>query len=396
MKSIKPILILFVVLLVAIATTTITMAAVSFTNPVDPLPADNLIDYESAWLKDLSGGQNCPNVSGFGYWTNETGHMALSCGAQKNPADEGNGSAMQFDASVQSAISLLPGEDAYVYLMVHAPEPHNLLKFSMWRVLRNGGQVDVTIFGCDDQGGNCVEVWQAVPISDSPSSIFWEPLNQRETAVSQSYPIYKIRQHCRYNGGNAGCKFTGYYFSVEQSGQTATATPTQTAVPPTATQTPMSTNTAVPPTATPDPTHTPLPTATSLPGSGSVIEIYAAGRLGTEDIELFIDGALVSTFTNIGGDYRAGVFEVFTYTHNSLVSSDQVQVHLVDTSLGDTPGRTLRVDKISIDGQGYQSEDEFVYSTGTWTGVDGCTPGFKQSEILHLTCGGYFEYRNQP
>lgn len=394
MKNIKPILILFVVLLISVAATTI--AAVGFTNPVDPLPADNLIDYESAWLKDLSGGPNCPNVSGFGTWVNETGHMALSCGAQKNPADEGNGSAMQFDANVQSANSLFPGEDAYVYLIVNAPQPHNTLKFSMWRVLRNGGQVDATIFGCDAQGGNCVEVWQVVPISDLPSSIFWEQLNQRETAVSQSYPTYKIRQHCRYNGGNAGCKFTGYYFSVEQSVQLPTVTPTQTALPPTATNTPGPTETAVPPTPTPAPTQTPLPTVTATPGAGSTITIYAAGRYGTEDIELFIAGMHVSTFTDIGGDYSDGIFEVFTYTHQSPVSSDHVQVHLVDTSQGSAPGRNLRVDKISIDGQDFQSEGEYVYSTGTWTNIDGCTPGLKQSEILHLTCGGYFEYRVGP
>ncbi|KAA3659683.1 MAG: hypothetical protein DWQ04_21520 [Chloroflexi bacterium] len=174
----------------------------------------------------------------------------------------------------------------------------------------------------------------------------------------------------------------------------STPTPTNTAVPPTATHTPAPTNTAVPPTPTPGPTQTPLPTVTVTPGAGSTIEIYAAGRYGTEDMELFIDGVLAWTVENIGGNYREGDFIRYTYIHNSTVTAEQIQVHLVDTSFeGTSPGRNLRVDKISIDGQAYQSED--AYSTGTWTNIDGCTPGFKQSEILHLNCNGYFEYRDE-
>ena len=106
--------------------------------------------------------------------------------------------------------------------------------------LRNGGDVDVEVLGCDSSGENCVHVWWAVAADDDPTSIFWEEAGIRETAVSTAYPIYKIRQHCRYGGGSAGCKFTGYYFAVENSSPvtaTPTTVPTETPIPPTATPT---------------------------------------------------------------------------------------------------------------------------------------------------------------
>ncbi|MCA9962473.1 MAG: hypothetical protein KC443_25740 [Anaerolineales bacterium] len=249
----------FVLLVLGVGT---AVASVGFTNPVNSLPADNLIDYDSAWLKG-GVGTVCPGISGFGQWVNETGHMALSCGDEKNPSDDGPGSAMQFDSSVQSAIPLQPGQDAYVYIMVNAPQPHDTLRFSEWRVLRNGGQEDVQVFGCDANGQNCVSAWWPVPPEDAPSTIFWEESGLRQTAVTADYPVYKIRQHCRYGGGTAGCKMTGFYFAVEDSG----ATPTPTAVPtemptqgPTATATATAVPTDVPTaTATPDGTLTPTP-----------------------------------------------------------------------------------------------------------------------------------------
>ncbi len=123
------------------------------------------------------------------------------------------------------------------------------------------------------------------------------------------------------------------------------------------------------------------------------ISIQAAGATGAEQMALQIDGSTVQTWSNIGGDFNAGVFQTFTYAGGTGVTGDRVRV--VFTNDLYNPGvvdRNLRVDSIKINGVTEQSEDSRVYSTGTWEPADGITPGFRQSEILHSN--GYFQYFN--
>ncbi len=233
------ILMVIVALIVLMETSTPTAktavsASVGFANPVNPLPSDNLIDFDSAWMRksDSQPGSN-GYPSGAGNWVDETGNLALSRGVDKNPSpDKLDGTAMQFDGSVITADPLMAGQDAWVSLLVAAPGPHATLKFAQWRVLRNGGDTNVNIHGCDANGENCQPVWS--PVSDKQSSKSWEFTGVRETAVSQSFPTYKIFQHCQYIAGTAGCKLTGFYFAVESDApDPPLSTATKTTAPPT-------------------------------------------------------------------------------------------------------------------------------------------------------------------
>ena len=97
------------------------------------------------------------------------------------------------------------------------------------------------------------------------------------------------------------------------------------------------------------------------------IEIRAAGSTGEESMELQINGQVVATFDNVGGDANAGVFESFNYDADG-VDPSLVRIAFTNDLYQPDQGidRNLRVDSITIDGTIYQTEDTSVYSTGTW------------------------------
>jgi hypothetical protein len=119
--------------------------------------------------------------------------------------------------------------------------------------------------------------------------------------------------------------------------------------------------------------------------TSTTIQIYAAGRTGEENMDLIIDNETVASYINVGGDYFEGDFEVFTYEYNAAVTPERIRVFFAN----DTWGRDIRVDKITINGAVYESEE--AYSTGAWNEADGCTEGYFGSEYLY--CTGYFEFR---
>ena len=124
----------------------------------------------------------------------------------------------------------------------------------------------------------------------------------------------------------------------------------------------------------------------------SIIEIFAAGRTGTEIIALEIDGVEVVRFEDVAGNYDTRVFETLSYTHSERIGADQIRVVLVDGS--NTPSgedRNVRIDAVTVDGQRYETEAPSVFSNGSWRATDACAPGFKSSELLHCT-GGFFEF----
>jgi glucose/arabinose dehydrogenase len=127
------------------------------------------------------------------------------------------------------------------------------------------------------------------------------------------------------------------------------------------------------------------------PNSGSAITIHAAGNENTETMQLWINGSLVQTWNNIGGNAYARQFVAYQYTHSSTVIDDDVQIRFTNDlylNNGETD-RNLRVDRIVIDGATFQTEAPNVYSTGTYQNGS-ITPGFKQDETLHSN--GYFQY----
>ncbi|WP_169513384.1 cellulase family glycosylhydrolase [Flexithrix dorotheae] len=115
----------------------------------------------------------------------------------------------------------------------------------------------------------------------------------------------------------------------------------------------------------------------------SVISILAAGKHGSENLALIINGNTVASYNNIGGNYSNGTFQNITFNHTSkILSGDEIRIQYLNDN---GTQRDLRVDKIVVDGIDYQSEN--AYSTGSWTGS---TCGNMNTEYLH--CGGYFEY----
>lgn len=222
---------------------TAVVEAAAFENPVSPLPDDNLIDFDSAWMRGIEYAPQ--NPAGFGRWMDETGHAALSCGASKNPSpDEQCGTMFQWDSSVQTAAPLFAGEQAWVSLTVDAPPVHDGLKFQRWHVGRGGASMEVIVFGFDSELQDWVEIWRPINEFDPIPRFMPEQSLLLETAVSQPYEKYLIRMGCSYSSGTAGCKTTGHYFAVTNGVEATPLPPTETS------------------TAQPVPTQTPMVTAT--------------------------------------------------------------------------------------------------------------------------------------
>ncbi len=121
------------------------------------------------------------------------------------------------------------------------------------------------------------------------------------------------------------------------------------------------------------------------------ITIRAAGQTGEEQMQLQIDGVIVQTWDNIGGDYSNREFQTFTYENASPVNASSVRVLFSnDVFIEGVKDRNLRVDNITIDGRVFETEDASVFGTGTWKEPGGITPGFRESEYIHSN--GYFQY----
>jgi hypothetical protein len=126
-------------------------------------------------------------------------------------------------------------------------------------------------------------------------------------------------------------------------------------------------------------------TPTDGTGGGSSIEILAAGKAGTEMVQLLIDDVVVETFADVGGDFANGVFVTLSYEHDAPVAAGSIKVAF---SNNEGATRDLRVDAIVVDGA--RVEAETTYSSGHWNDANGCGPGFESSEVLH--CNGYFDF----
>ncbi len=123
----------------------------------------------------------------------------------------------------------------------------------------------------------------------------------------------------------------------------------------------------------------------SPPSTGSpvgVIAIDARGRLGTEGLELRLNGDTVASWPNVPNSQST-----FSYSVPEALTVEAIQVALVG---GGWP-ESLIVDKIEIDGVEYQSEASATKSRGSWTAATGCGVGYKVSEWLQCA-GAYFEY----
>ena len=123
------------------------------------------------------------------------------------------------------------------------------------------------------------------------------------------------------------------------------------------------------------------------PNNGSEIVIYARGSEGDESMSLQIDGTAVNVWNSIGTTQQG-----FSYTAAGTVTADQIRVAFTNDLWDPDAGidRNLIVDRITVDGVNFETEDPSVYSTGSWLPGDGITPGFRESEVLNAN--GYFQY----
>ena len=121
------------------------------------------------------------------------------------------------------------------------------------------------------------------------------------------------------------------------------------------------------------------------------ITVHAAGTTGEEQMQLLIDGTVAQTWSNVGGDAGAGVYETFTYNVDGI-SADRIRVAFTNDLFdpANNIDRNLRVGHIVVDGVTLETEDPSVYSTATWLPADGIVPGYRGSEYLHAN--GYFQY----
>jgi glucose/arabinose dehydrogenase len=125
--------------------------------------------------------------------------------------------------------------------------------------------------------------------------------------------------------------------------------------------------------------------------TGSLLKILARGQRGEETMELRIDGAVVQQWTNVGTTAAE-----YTYQATGTVTADRVRVAFTNDFSNPALGidRNLIVDRLTIDGNVFQTESPTVFSTGTWLPVVGVVPGFHQRETLHVN--GYFQYDASP
>jgi peroxidase len=126
----------------------------------------------------------------------------------------------------------------------------------------------------------------------------------------------------------------------------------------------------------------------------SAVDIFAAGQTNQETLQLKIDDVVVQTWSNVGGDANAGVFEKLSFATDTHVDASRIKIAFVNDLYLPEQGidRNLRIDKIVVDGVTYEAEDASVFSTGTWLPEDGLQAGFRQNEYLHTN--GYMQFSN--
>ncbi|EMI24260.1 DUF4347 domain-containing protein [Rhodopirellula europaea] len=122
------------------------------------------------------------------------------------------------------------------------------------------------------------------------------------------------------------------------------------------------------------------------------ISIRAAGTTGSEQMQLQVNGEVVQTWNNIGGDVATRQFQTFTYNGAADATADDVRVVFTNDLYQPSQGidRNLVVDSITVNGVTVESENANTFGTGTWREEDGVAPGFRRSEWIHSN--GYFQY----
>ena len=118
----------------------------------------------------------------------------------------------------------------------------------------------------------------------------------------------------------------------------------------------------------------------------STVEVFAAGETGRESFFLLLDGEVVETVENVGGDFEARDFQSFSFDFDEPISADRISIEFFnDTASADgTVDNNLFVDKIVIDGQTFETEAPTTFHTGLVSGNEVIGPGFLETEVLNI------------
>ena len=122
------------------------------------------------------------------------------------------------------------------------------------------------------------------------------------------------------------------------------------------------------------------------------IEIWAAGQIGEEVMELQIGNQVVTSWLLENTSATQNQFGVFTYNQDG-VAPDDIRINFVNDYFDEATGidRNLYVDRIVVDGVTYEAEDPSVFSSGVYVeSAGGLTSGYLQTEIIHSF--GYFQF----
>lgn len=120
----------------------------------------------------------------------------------------------------------------------------------------------------------------------------------------------------------------------------------------------------------------------------STVSIFASGATGDEIANVIVDGNILATIDSLPTDG----FQAYQFFVDETVSGDDIRIEFINDQYDVANGidRNLTIDRIEIDGNIYQTENAAVFSTGTWTAVDGVQAGFGRGDTLHSN--GYLQF----
>ena len=91
----------------------------------------------------------------------------------------------------------------------------------------------------------------------------------------------------------------------------------------------------------------------------SSVEIFAAGATGQENLNLLVDGQVVQTFFDVGGDASTRDFTRFTFETDQPITPGNIGIEFTNDAFDPSIGldRDLIVDRIVVDGVSVEAED---------------------------------------
>lgn len=120
----------------------------------------------------------------------------------------------------------------------------------------------------------------------------------------------------------------------------------------------------------------------------STVSVFAQGSTGDEMIGIDFRSRQVAVIDSLPTDG----FQEFQFNIGTSVDPGELRFNFLNDLYDPANGidRNITIDRIEIDGNIYQTEDDATFSTGTWTQADGVQSGFGRGETLNSN--GYFQF----